>query len=347
MGNIFYFYSLNDIGGCETFFYYMAKKYGKYDITIYYSDPGSSKAQIKRLKKYARVKQYNGEKIKCDVAFWNYKPVIINNVEADKHIGVIHANLMKQPELWDILKQYAHQIDKWVAVSKDAAEAFTQKTGIVCEYAYIPIEYDFNRQRLIITAAQRMDTMKGAELIIKLENELNRQNIPHIIWLFTNKFDRYLGENVFYMKSRLDLLNYVKGSDFFLCVSKYESYGLSKVEALCMGVPVIRTPLKVDEELGIDDSNSITLEFDGSNVEEVVNQMLTKKFNFKYTPVEDKWEQYLSKKKSEYDPNHILVRSKVDYTDNNLGHKNRGDVFYVDDAERVEYLVGINYVEEA
>ena len=345
MGNIFYFYSLNDIGGCETFFYYMAKKYGKYDITIYYSDPNSSKEQIKRLRKLVRVKQHKGEIIECDKAFWNYKPAIIDKVHAKEHIGVIHANLMKQPELWETLKQYKGKINKWVAVSKDAAEAFTQKTGLECEYAYIPIEYDFNRQRLIITAAQRMDTMKGAELIIKLEQELNRQKVPHIIWVFTNKFDKYLGENVIYMKSRLDLLNYVKGSDFFFCGSKFESYGLSKVEALCMGVPVIRTPLKVDEELGIDDSNSITIDFDGSNVEEVVNQMLTKKFNFKYKPVEDKWEKYLNKDKSTFDPSNILVRAKVSYDDIILGHKNSGDIFYVDE-ERFEYLEGIKYVEE-
>ena len=346
MGNIFYFYSLNDIGGCETFFYYMAKKYGKYDITIYYSDKGSSKAQIKRLKKYVRVKEYNGEEIECEKAFWNYKPVIIDKVKAKEHIGVVHANLMKQPELWDSLKHYAHKINKWIAVSKDAAEAFENKTGIKCEYAYIPIEYDFDRKRLIITAAQRMDVMKGAELIIKLESELNRQKVPHIFLVFTNNFDKYLGENVMYMRSRLDLLNFVAGSDFFFCGSQYETYGLSKVEALCMGVPVIRTPLKVDEELGIDETNSIIIAHDGSNVEEVVKEMLEKKFNFKYTPVEDKWDEYLSKTKSTYDMNHILVRAKVDYTDTLLGHKARGDIFYIDDAERVEYLVGINYVEE-
>lgn len=343
MGNIFYFYSLNDIGGCETFFYYMAKKYGKYDITIYYSDPNSSKAQIKRLRKLVRVKQHKGEIIECDKAFWNYKPAIIDKVHAKEHIGVIHANYMKQPELWD--KSLASKIDRWVAVSKDAAEAFTERTGIECEYAYIPIEPDFNRQRLIITAAQRMDKMKGAERIIVLEKELNRQKIPHVIWVFTNKCDRYLGENVIFMQSRLNILDYIKGSDFFFCASDYESYGISKVEALCMGVPLIRTPLKVDEELGIDDSNSITLNFGCDNVEDVVNQMLTKNFNFKYIPVEDKWENYLSKEESTYTPDKFLVRAKVSYTDTREGHKNPGDIFYVDE-ERLEYLEGIKYVEE-
>lgn len=343
MGNIFYFYSLNDIGGCETFFYYMAKKYGKYDITIYYSDPNSSKSQIKRLRKLVRVKQYNGETIECDKAFWNYKPAIIDKVKANEHIGVIHANYMKQPELWN--KEYAKKINRWVAVSKDAAEAFTERTGIDCEYAYIPILPDFNRKMLIITAAQRMDIMKGANRIIELEKELNRQKVPHLIMIFTNKFDRYLGENVIFLQSRLNILDYIKGSDFFFCGSDYESYGIAKTEALSVGVPLIRTPLKVDEELGIDDSNSITLNFGCDNIEDVVHQMLTKKFDFKYKPVEDKWDKYLNKDKSTYDPDKILVRSKVSYTDNREGHKNPGDIFYVDE-ERLEYLEGIKYVEE-
>ena len=345
MGNIFYFYSLNDIGGCETFFYYMAKKYGKYDITIYYSDPNSSKAQIKRLRKFVRVKQHKGETIECDKAFWNYKPATIDKVKANEHIEVIHANFMKQPELWDNLKQYKGKINKYIAVSKDAAEAFTERTGIECEYAYIPILPDFNRQRLIITAAQRMDSMKGANRIIELEKELNRQKVPHLILIFTNKFDRYLGENVIFMQSRLNILDYIKGSDFFFCGSDYESYGIAKTEALSVGVPLIRTPLKVDEELGIDDSNSIVLNFGCDNIDEVIDQMLTKKFNFKYTPVEDKWDKYLSKDKSTYNPSSILVRAKVSYDDVILGHKNSGDIFYVDE-ERFEYLEGIKYVEE-
>ena len=88
------------------------------------------------------------------------------------------------------------------------------------------------------------------------------------------------------------------------------------------------------------------MNFACDNVEEVVKQMISKKFNFKYTPVEDKWDKYLSKKESTYNQNHVLVRAKVDYTDTKLGHKTRGDVYYIDDADRVEYLVGINYVEE-
>ena len=294
--NIFYFYSLNDIGGVETFLYYLSKKYSDYDITVYYSDSNSSISQINRLKKYVRVKKYNGEQINCDTAFWNYKPLIIDKVNAKEHIQVIHANYLKQPNLW----KPNQKITKYVAVSKDCANAFTELTGIDCEYAYIPIEYDFKRQRLLITAAQRMDTMKGVERIKRLDQELSKQNIPHLILVFTNKVDNYVSNNVIYVSSRLDIANYIKGSDYFFCGSDYEAYGLSPVEALCLGVPVIRTPLKVFEELGMNDSNSIVLNFDCSNIEEVINKMINIKFNFKYTPKKDTWDKYLAKGESTY-----------------------------------------------
>ena len=53
MKNVFYFYYINSIGGVETFFYELAKKYCKYDITILYSK--GNQDQINRLKKYAKV----------------------------------------------------------------------------------------------------------------------------------------------------------------------------------------------------------------------------------------------------------------------------------------------------
>ena len=69
--NIFYFYNINSIGGVETFFYYLAKKYCDFDITVFYSTGDIN--QIKRLRKYVRVKKYKtGEQIKCKKAFFNY-----------------------------------------------------------------------------------------------------------------------------------------------------------------------------------------------------------------------------------------------------------------------------------
>ena len=62
-GNVLYFDNINSIGGVEQYFYYLAKKYNKYDITIFYST-GDEK-QIKRLRELVRVVQFRGQRIKC------------------------------------------------------------------------------------------------------------------------------------------------------------------------------------------------------------------------------------------------------------------------------------------
>ena len=64
MKNCFYFRYINKIGGIEQFYYYLAKKYNDYDITIIYNDGDYN--QIKRLSKLVRCIKYKGQKIKCD-----------------------------------------------------------------------------------------------------------------------------------------------------------------------------------------------------------------------------------------------------------------------------------------
>ena len=57
MTNVFYFDQINSIGGIETFFYQLGKKYGKdYDITLFYRT-GDAK-QVQRLSQYIRVRKY-------------------------------------------------------------------------------------------------------------------------------------------------------------------------------------------------------------------------------------------------------------------------------------------------
>ena len=87
--NVFYISNFNVIGGVETFIYELARKYKNYDITVLYKTGDDN--QIKRLKKYVRVIKYDGQKVKCKKAFFNYETDIINNVEANEYIQLIHA----------------------------------------------------------------------------------------------------------------------------------------------------------------------------------------------------------------------------------------------------------------
>lgn len=89
--NIFYFRHINVIGGIETFFYQIAKKYGIYDITIFYNTGDIN--QINRLKKFVRVIQYKGQQIECEKAFFNFNLDIIDNVQADEYLQILHRRL--------------------------------------------------------------------------------------------------------------------------------------------------------------------------------------------------------------------------------------------------------------
>ena len=87
--NLFYFQTLNSIGGVETFFYQLAKKYGKkYDITIMYSN--ADPEQVKRLSQYVRVKRYkDGERIKCKRCFVAFNAWILDHVDAEEYIQML------------------------------------------------------------------------------------------------------------------------------------------------------------------------------------------------------------------------------------------------------------------
>ena len=129
--NAYYFSRLSPIGGIETFLYQLAKSNKDKGITFYYRSADIK--QLKRLSKYCTCLQYTeGVKIKCEKFFCNFNldPLINGDVEAKEKILVIHgnydwvgaANVPKHPS-----------IDRLIAVSKDAAEAYTRLTGIPCE----------------------------------------------------------------------------------------------------------------------------------------------------------------------------------------------------------------------
>ena len=124
--------------------------------------------------------------------------------------------------------------------------------------------------------------------------------------------------------TKLNIIDDIAQADFLVQLSDNEGYCYSIVEALNLKVPVVVTPIPVFKEIGIDDTNSITLEFDCSNVMAVAEQIANKEFDFKYTPVEDSWgkllvpgpskyqrelnTKYLVKATDEYNKRHIKDR---------------------------------------
>lgn len=154
MKNIFYFRYLNKIGGIETFFYNLARKYQKNDITIYY-DKGD-KNQIDRLKKYVRTKKYRGEHIKCDKAFFCFNLDIIENVEAKEYCQILHGDY----KAMNILPAMNKKITKYYGVSKLVCDTFKEKTGIEAETLYNPLLIDKPKKILNLISATRLTKEK-------------------------------------------------------------------------------------------------------------------------------------------------------------------------------------------
>ena len=310
MKNIFYFRYINAIGGIETFFYYLAKKYQDWDITIYYLD-GEPK-QINRLKQYVRVRKYEGEIIECDRAFFNFNLDIINNVNAKEYIQIAHGDYKAMG-----IKPNTHKkITKYLGVSKQVCETYKEVTGFYTELAYNPIEIDQPKKVLNLISATRLTPEKGKNRIKKLASMLDKAGIPYLWTIFTDDINEINNPNIVYMKPRLDIINYIANADYLVQLSDNEGYCYSVVEALSVGTPVIVTDVPVFKEIGVNKDNGFILDFDLSDVP--IEQIYKGLPKFEYKPKEDNWITFLMPGKSLYKEElkmKVKVKCIKDYID--------------------------------
>lgn len=341
MKNIFYFRYIAAIGGIETFFYYLAKKYHNKDITIYYQE--AEYTQLKRLSKYVRCRKYTGEKIKCEKAFFCFNIDIIDNVEADEYYQIAHGDYKAVG-----IKPNTHpKINKYLGVSKIACETFMELTGYPCELVYNPVAIDDPKKVLNLVSATRLSAEKGKDRMIQLANMLDAANIPYLWTIFTNDRNAINNPNVVYMKPRLDIINYIANADYLIQLSDTEGYCYSIVEALCTGTPVIVTDMPVLKEIGvINGENGFILDFDMKNVpvEAIYNGLKP----FEYKPNNDGWDKIMAKGKSTYkhDPAEFVKVKPINaYYDLQLERTitEKDDPFEVTKA-RAEYLESLGLV---
>lgn len=296
--NIYYFAAINSIGGIETFFYQLARKYRDRDIVIVYNS--ADKEQLKRLLKYVRRVKYTGQKIKCKRAFFNFNINIIDNIEAEEYILVIHGDykdMIKRGQLKREEIPLHDKITKYIAVSKLACDSFRELTGKECEVFYNPYTKGEQEDALKLISATRE---KGYNRMVELMNRLDERNIPYIWTIFTDSPQTSPSPNVIFMEPTIELERYLNGNNFLVQLSDNEGYCYSVVEALCRHIPVVVTPCPVFKEIGLNESNSITLNMNCSNIDEVIDRMIHDEFDFEYIPKQDNWGKLIGNTKSTY-----------------------------------------------
>lgn len=332
--NIFYFSRICKIGGTEQFLYEIAKKYSKYDITVFYDDASSD--QLKRLKRYVRCKKRTpGQKVKCKKAFLNFNIGMIEDIEAEEIYFVSHANYEELHRAHGgYIPPIAHEkITHYIGVSQfatDKLEEYRKKIGskIETEKCYNPLTLEkVKRPKIIVSACRLNDKVKGGERTLKLINALDRyckKNDEHYLWLiFTNPNVKVHldSPNVVLMQPRIDVRPYIAMADYVVQISNdMETYCYTINEALGYGVPIITTPLSITKELPITENERIELEWDCSNADEVAKKVFEKKVEkFNYKIPKDNWDNILVQDKSTYKEEHekqIKVRAIKNYYDN-------------------------------
>ena len=367
MENLFYFRKISAIGGTEQFLYEIAKKYKDLDITVYYDE--ADPQQLKRLRRYVRCcRRKKGTKVKCNKAFFNFNIDMIDEVEANDYYFVSHAiyqELGYKPPI-DHPK-----LNHFIGVSQystDKLNEYAQKIGrhIKAERCYNPLTVDPVKKVMhLISAARLEDNTKGGDRTLKLIEALDRYAREHdrqYLWLiFSNSVKQKItSPNVCIMQRRIDIRPYIADSDYLVQLSNdMETYCYSINEALSYGVPCVTTPLAVLNELPIKDGMILKCDWDMNNADEIARRIFEdepKKFTYKAP--EDRWNEILINKPSDYKPNEMrTVKATDQWQKHKITDKDRGfiplpgDVWQIDgdrydELKQFEERTGIKLIYE-
>lgn len=292
--NVFYFVNINSIGGVETFFYNLARIYQNLDITVIYKT-GDIK-QINRLKQYVRVKQFRNQHIKCKKIFFNYITDIIDNVDAEEYIQIIHTMYSE-----DNRPLICPKITRYIGVSQIVCDMFTKVTGLKCELCYNPLFIEKPKRVLRLISCTRLTQEKGKDRMIEFARQLDEAGIPYLWLIFTDDTLPIDNPNIIYKEPRLDVIPYMATSDYLVQLSDpREGFGYAPAESLSVDTPVIVTDVPAYREIGVNETNGFILDCDMTNVpiKEIYENV--DKFNFKYKPPKDIWDKILVPTKSTY-----------------------------------------------
>lgn len=344
--NIFYFDRINKIGGVETFFYEIAKKYCDNDITVFYSYGDIN--QIRRLKKLIRVVKYTGQKIKCKKAFFNYNLRPIENIQAERYYEIVHANYKDL----GVYPNTHPKIDEYIGVSQNVCDAFTELTGLPCTLCYNPITIEKPKRVLYLISATRLTREKGKDRIIKLAQALDKANIPYIWTIFTNDTKIIQHPKIIFMEPQLNIRDYIAKSDYVVQLSDTEAYCYTMIESLLLKVPIIVTPWPILKELKINEQYGFILPFDMNNIP--VNEIYNKTFNINYQPPKDIWNKliepsnstYQEERKAKYLVEALNTYQQKRFTDIELGTIPSPGSQWIVSKERLDLLLGENDTQE-
>lgn len=344
--NLFYISNFNVIGGTETYIYEIAKKYKDKDITVLYKtgDPN----QIKRLKKYVRVIKYKEQEIKCKKAFFNYDIDLIDEIQAEEYIQVIHAMYKTN----DLTPHTHPKFNKYLAVSKAAADEWEELTGIkpeVCRNV-LSISDDENKNVLMLISATRLTYEKGLDRMRILSRLFEDAGMPYLWFIFTDSRDKIDSPNVIYLKPTLNIRPYLKmivGKGYGVQLSTCEGDCFFTRECEAFGLPLICTPIPSFKEQGLEDGKNcyyVPFDMEGIDVYKFLNIP-----TYKGYIGEDRWDEMLVNIPSYYEKEKnmkVKVKVIVPFSDKYTGELYEENQEITITKERYEEILEVDELVE-
>ena len=347
--NIFYVSNFNSIGGVETYIYELVRKYKDYDITVIYKT--GDKKQIERIKKYVRIIQYKDQKIKCKRAFFNYETDIIDNIEAEEYIQLIHAMFKTQK----IQPRICDKITKYFCVSKSAGEEWEELTGIKCKQVRNPLQIIEEEKKpvLYLISGTRLTPEKGKDRIIKLANLLDEADINYLWIIFTNDTNVIDNPSIIYARPNLNIrpiLASIKGKGYGVQLSDCEGDCYFTRECEALGIPLLVTPIPSFKEQGlVDGKNCYYLPFNMENID--INKIVNKIPEYEGYIKPDGWDKEIIKDKSNYQDYLNTKAECICIADPNYYDLELKQYFKLNDElpliniERAEYLENLGLIK--
>lgn len=263
---VLYCGNTNSIGGIETFIYNFCKTMCEhYDIIVLYTDHMDPK-QIIRLTEYVMVIRNSGKLIKCNVAInIRLTDELPGNVKYNKRIQMSHTCQLAPSGKWHwTIKQ---NYDELIFVSKAAADSFADQN---LTYEIIPnfTDQEMPKKALILLSASRLTWEKGEERMYQLAEQLQREDIPFVWLVFSDKELQKKIPGMVKCSKTLDVRSFFPKVDYVVQLSDIESFCYTLRESLECGTPVITTPLAVLPEIGVKDGlNGYVVPFDMKDID--------------------------------------------------------------------------------
>lgn len=181
----------------------------------------------------------------------------------------VHADYT-QP-CYSIMPQFKHpKIKKVFGITQYICDTLKNNFGVDAELCYNPLMLEPKQKRLTLISATRLSAIKGGKRMKALADALDFAGINYVWYVFTNDNDCINSDNVIFMQPRLDVSKWIAEADYLVQLSDTEACSYSIVEALSYGTKVIVTPLPYLDEMQINGANALILNFDLSNLNEVV-----------------------------------------------------------------------------